>query len=144
MDEERARALLSKERHRLELLLTSVDADRVADGVAEDDTGRILPSRRTSATRTSATSRSPHDGRPGPPLYGFEKADRRVSCYDFYVCNTEFGPGVIRGRGVTGRAVREDPASRAWKGKADGDRVTRVQGQAGASGAGAAAGAVPG
>ena len=35
MDEERARALLREERHRLELLLTSVDADH--DGVAPAD-----------------------------------------------------------------------------------------------------------
>jgi len=36
------------------------------------------------------------DGQPGPPRYAFEKADRRVSCCDFYVWDTEFGPGFIK------------------------------------------------
>jgi hypothetical protein len=36
------------------------------------------------------------DGRPGPPRYGFEKADRRVSCCYFYVWDAEFGPGFIK------------------------------------------------
>jgi hypothetical protein len=36
------------------------------------------------------------DGQPGPPRYGFEKADRRVSCYYFYVWDDEFGPGFIK------------------------------------------------
>ncbi len=36
------------------------------------------------------------DGQPGPPRYAFEKADRRVSCYYFYVWDTEFGPGFIK------------------------------------------------
>jgi hypothetical protein len=36
------------------------------------------------------------DGQPGPPRYGFEKADRRVSCYYFYVWDAEFGPGFIK------------------------------------------------
>ncbi|HZD68540.1 MAG TPA: hypothetical protein VFA45_06390 [Actinomycetes bacterium] len=33
------------------------------------------------------------DGQPGPPRYAFEKADRRVTCYYFYVWDQEFGPG---------------------------------------------------
>jgi hypothetical protein len=36
------------------------------------------------------------DGQPGPPRYGFEKADRRVTCYYFYVWDAEFGPGFIK------------------------------------------------
>ena len=36
------------------------------------------------------------DGRPGPPRYGFEKADRRVSCYYFSVWDEQFGPGFIK------------------------------------------------
>jgi hypothetical protein len=36
------------------------------------------------------------DGQPGPPRYGFEKADRRVSCFYFYVWDEEFGPGFIK------------------------------------------------
>ncbi len=34
--------------------------------------------------------------RPGPPCYGFAKADRRVSCYYFYVWDRQFGPGFIK------------------------------------------------
>jgi hypothetical protein len=34
--------------------------------------------------------------KPGAVCYGFEKADRRVSCYYFYVWDTEFGPGFIK------------------------------------------------
>jgi hypothetical protein len=36
------------------------------------------------------------DGQPGPPRYGFEKADRRVSCFYFYVWDDQFGPGFIK------------------------------------------------
>jgi hypothetical protein len=36
------------------------------------------------------------DGQPGPPRYGFEKADRRVSCYYFYIWDEDFGPGFIK------------------------------------------------
>ena len=36
------------------------------------------------------------DGQPGPPRYGFEKAERRVSCYYFYVWDDDFGPGFIK------------------------------------------------
>jgi hypothetical protein len=36
------------------------------------------------------------DGQPGPPRYGFEKADRRVTCFYFYVWDEEFGPGFIK------------------------------------------------
>ena len=36
------------------------------------------------------------DGQPGPPRYAFEKADRRVSCFYFYVWDAEFGPGFIK------------------------------------------------
>jgi hypothetical protein len=36
------------------------------------------------------------DGQPGPPRYAFEKADRRVSCYYFYLWDAEFGPGFIK------------------------------------------------
>jgi hypothetical protein len=36
------------------------------------------------------------DGQPGPPRYGFEKAERRVSCYYFYVWDADFGPGFIK------------------------------------------------
>jgi hypothetical protein len=36
------------------------------------------------------------DGQLGPPRYGFEKADRRVSCYYFYVWDEQFGPGFIK------------------------------------------------
>jgi hypothetical protein len=34
--------------------------------------------------------------RPGPPWYTFQKADRRVSCYYFYVWDREFGPGFVK------------------------------------------------
>lgn len=34
--------------------------------------------------------------KPGAVCYGFEKADRRVSCYYFYVVDAEFGPGFIK------------------------------------------------
>jgi hypothetical protein len=36
------------------------------------------------------------DGQPGPPRYGFEKADRRVSCFYFDVWDDQFGPGFIK------------------------------------------------
>jgi hypothetical protein len=36
------------------------------------------------------------DGQPGPPRYAFEKAERRVSCYYFYVWDDDFGPGFIK------------------------------------------------
>jgi hypothetical protein len=36
------------------------------------------------------------DGQPGPPRFGFEKADRRVACFYFYVWDAEFGPGFIK------------------------------------------------
>jgi hypothetical protein len=36
------------------------------------------------------------DGQPGPPRYAFEKADRRVSCFYFYVWDADFGPGFIK------------------------------------------------
>jgi hypothetical protein len=36
------------------------------------------------------------DGQPGPPRFAFEKADRRVSCFYFYVWDAEFGPGFIK------------------------------------------------
>ena len=36
------------------------------------------------------------DGQPGPPRYGFEKAERRVTCYYFYVWDDDFGPGFIK------------------------------------------------
>ena len=34
--------------------------------------------------------------RPGPPSYAFTKADRRVSCYYFYIWDRDFGPGFIK------------------------------------------------
>jgi hypothetical protein len=34
--------------------------------------------------------------KPGAVCYGFEKADRRVSCYYFYVWDADFGPGFIK------------------------------------------------
>lgn len=34
--------------------------------------------------------------RPGPPSYAFCKADRRVSCYYFYIWDREFGPAFIK------------------------------------------------
>ena len=34
--------------------------------------------------------------RPGPPQYGFEKADRRVSCVYFYLWDDDFGPAFIK------------------------------------------------
>lgn len=34
--------------------------------------------------------------RPGPPWFGFHKADRRVSCFYFYVWDREFGPGFVK------------------------------------------------
>ena len=34
--------------------------------------------------------------RPGPPQYGFEKADRRVSCVYFYLWDEDFGPAFIK------------------------------------------------
>ena len=34
--------------------------------------------------------------KPGAVCYGFEKADRRVSCYYFYVWDAEFGPGFVK------------------------------------------------
>jgi len=36
------------------------------------------------------------DGQPGPPRYGFEKAERRVSCYYFYLWDADFGPAFIK------------------------------------------------
>jgi len=33
---------------------------------------------------------------PGPPSFGFAKADRRVSVYYFYIWDDEFGPGFIK------------------------------------------------
>jgi hypothetical protein len=36
------------------------------------------------------------DGRPGPPRFAFEKAERRVSCYYFYVWDADFGPAFIK------------------------------------------------
>jgi hypothetical protein len=36
------------------------------------------------------------DGQPGPPRFAFEKADRRVACFYFYVWDEEFGPGFIK------------------------------------------------
>jgi hypothetical protein len=36
------------------------------------------------------------DGQPGPPRYAFEKADRRVSCFYFYVWDQAFGPGFVK------------------------------------------------
>jgi hypothetical protein len=33
---------------------------------------------------------------PGPPSYVFAKADRRVTCFYFYVWDEEFGPGFIK------------------------------------------------
>jgi hypothetical protein len=44
----------------------------------------------------SGYDRGRTDGQPGPPRYGFEKAERRVSCYYFYVWDAEFGPGFIK------------------------------------------------
>jgi len=35
-------------------------------------------------------------GQPGPPRYSFQKADRRVSTFYFYVWDAEFGPGFIK------------------------------------------------
>src|SRR5512143_3270416 len=35
-------------------------------------------------------------GRPGPPQYAFEKADRRVSCVYFYLWDEDFGPAFIK------------------------------------------------
>ena len=34
--------------------------------------------------------------RPGPPSFGFAKADRRVTCYYFYVWDRDFGPGFVK------------------------------------------------
>jgi hypothetical protein len=34
--------------------------------------------------------------RPGPPWYAFHKADRRVSCFYFYVWDRDFGPGFVK------------------------------------------------
>jgi len=34
------------------------------------------------------------DGQPGPPRFAFEKADRRVSCYYFYLWDADFASGV--------------------------------------------------
>jgi hypothetical protein len=34
--------------------------------------------------------------RPGPPSYAFSKADRRVTCYYFYVWDRDFGPGFVK------------------------------------------------
>jgi len=44
----------------------------------------------------SGYDRGRTDGQPGPPRYGFEKAERRVSCYYFYVWDDDFGPGFIK------------------------------------------------
>ena len=44
----------------------------------------------------SGYDRGRADGQPGPPRYGFEKAERRVSCYYFYMWDAEFGPGFIK------------------------------------------------
>jgi len=35
-------------------------------------------------------------GQPGPPMYSFAKADRRVTTFYFYVWDDEFGPGFIK------------------------------------------------
>jgi hypothetical protein len=44
----------------------------------------------------SGYDRGRADGQPGPPRYGFEKAERRVSCYYFYVWDADFGPGFVK------------------------------------------------
>jgi hypothetical protein len=36
------------------------------------------------------------EGRTGAPWYGFDKADRRVSCYYFYLWDAEVGPAFIK------------------------------------------------
>jgi hypothetical protein len=36
------------------------------------------------------------DGQPNPPRYGFEKVERRVSCYYFYLWDADFGPAFIK------------------------------------------------
>jgi hypothetical protein len=36
------------------------------------------------------------DGQPSPPRYGFEKVERRVSCYYFYLWDADFGPAFIK------------------------------------------------
>jgi hypothetical protein len=35
-------------------------------------------------------------GEPGPPRYGFDKAERRVSCVYFYLWDIDFGPAFIK------------------------------------------------
>ena len=44
----------------------------------------------------TGSDRGRSDGQPGPPRYGFEKAERRVTCYYFYVWDDDFGPGFIK------------------------------------------------
>ena len=34
--------------------------------------------------------------RPGPPHFAFDKAERRVSCFYFYLWDTDFGPAFIK------------------------------------------------
>jgi hypothetical protein len=36
------------------------------------------------------------DGKPGAPHFAFAKADRRVSCFYFYIWDDDFGPGFIK------------------------------------------------
>jgi hypothetical protein len=44
----------------------------------------------------SGYDRGRADGQAGPPRFAFEKADRRVTCFYFYVWDEEFGPGFIK------------------------------------------------
>ncbi len=44
----------------------------------------------------SGYDRGRADGQPGPPRFAFQKADRRVTCFYFYVWDQEFGPGFIK------------------------------------------------
>lgn len=44
----------------------------------------------------TGSDRGRSDGQPGPPRYAFDKADRRVSCYYFYLWDDDFGPGFIK------------------------------------------------
>ena len=36
------------------------------------------------------------EGSTGAPWFGFAKADRRVSCYYFYLWDADFGPGFVK------------------------------------------------
>ena len=55
--------------------------------------------RRSGGRRSSSGSRpapSPRPGNGGAPHFGWDRAERRVTCYYFYVWDEEFGPAFVK------------------------------------------------